>query len=119
MNEITLYIFPDEKGSTFELYEDDGVSFEHLNGKYSITHISAKKGNTGSAIEIGASEGNFEGKVGTRDWNIIIHSDKKPLSVLCNEKLFPEEKYSWDEKRNELTVKGIVAPAVISIKELH
>lgn len=116
MTEITLYVFPDEKGSTFELYEDDGVSFEHLNGRYSVTHISAKAGNTGTSLEIGVPEGDFEGKVENRKWNIIMHSDKKPVSVWCNEKLFPAENYSWDEIRNELTIEGIVARAVIVVK---
>lgn len=117
MNEITLYVFPDEKGSTFELYEDDGVSFEHLTGKNTITHISAKKGDNGSIMEIGVPEGDYEGKVKNRKWNIIIHADRKPVSVWYNEKLFPEERYSWDESKNELTIKGIVAPAIIEVKK--
>ena len=116
MNEITLYVFPDEKGSTFEFYEDDGVSFEHLNGKYSITHISAKTGNTESRIDIGEADGDFEGKVASRMWNIIMHADKKPASVRYNEKLLSEEDYSWDESRNEMTIKGILSPAVIVLK---
>jgi len=117
MNEITLYVFPDEKGSTFELYEDDGVSFEHLTGKNTITRISAKKGDTGSIMEIGEPEGDYEGQVENRKWNIIIHADREPVSVWYNEKPFPEERYSWDESKNELTIKGIVAPATIEVKK--
>lgn len=117
MTEMTLYVFPDAKESVFELYEDDGVSFEHLRGKYSITHISAKKGNNSSTINIGVAGGDFDGKVNNRTWSIIMHSDKKPLSVLGNDKLFPEEKYSWDESRKELTIRVVVAPIVIEVKQ--
>jgi len=117
LDEITLYIFPDEEGSSFDLYEDDGVSFEHLNGKYSITHISAKTGNTESVIEIGTTDGDFNGKAKNRKWNIIMHNDKKPASVWCNEKLFSKESYSWDESRNELTIKGIDTPVIIKVKK--
>ena len=46
-----------------------------------------------------------------------MHSDKKPVSVICNEKLIPDEKYSWDESRKELTIKGISAPVVIEVKQ--
>ena len=115
MDEITLYIFPDEKGSTLDFYEDDGVSFEHLKGRYSITQISGKYGDNKSIIKIGPTKGDFDGIVSNRRWNIIMHSDNKPASVLCNEKLVPAENYSWDENRNEVTIKGIAAPADIVV----
>jgi len=117
MDEITFYIFPDQKESTFDLYEDDGLSFEHLNGKYAITHVSAKTGNSESTVEIGATKGDFEGIVKDRKWNIIMHNDMKPGSVWCNEKLCPEENYSWDNSRNELTIKGILIPVIIKVKK--
>jgi len=115
IDEITLYVFPDKEGSSFKLYEDDGVSFEHLDGKYSTTTASAKLGNEGSVIEIGASEGNFKGKVENRKWNIIMHADTRPGSVKYNDKPCSRDNYSWDESRKELTIKGIVAPALISV----
>lgn len=117
MTEITLYVFPDEKESTFDYYEDDGRSFEYLDGQYSITHISAKTRSIESSIEIGTTVGDFKGKVKDRKWNIILHNDKKPVSVWCNEKLCPIENYSWDENRKELTIKGIVSPVVIKVKK--
>jgi len=116
MDEITLYIFPDQKGSEFELYEDDGVSFEHTDGKYSKTIISAKMESNATNIEIGNSNGDFKGKVKSRKWNIIMHLDMVPGSVVYNGKPFPDDNYSWDESRKELTIKGIFSPAVILVK---
>jgi alpha-glucosidase (family GH31 glycosyl hydrolase) len=116
MDEITLYVFPAEKESTFELYEDDGVSFEHLEGRYSITRISTQRSKNASLTVIGDTEGDFEGKVTGRSWNIIMHADSKPASVRYNDDPLPGESYSWDEKRNELTIKGITSPARITVK---
>ncbi|MCK9412893.1 MAG: DUF5110 domain-containing protein [Prolixibacteraceae bacterium] len=116
MNEVTLYIFPDEKESAFDLYEDDGFSFEHLKGKYSITRISAKIENNESVVTIGATEGDFDGKAKDRIWKLVMHCDKKPVSVSYNDKLCPREDYSWDEIRKEVTMKGIIVPVVAKIK---
>lgn len=115
VNEITLYIFPSEKQSSFELYEDDGISFDHLNGKFSITPLLSKIENGNASVEIGKSAGSFTGKVETRIWNIIMHADTAPSSVLCNNQPLPEEDYSWDNNRKELTIKGVSAPATIKI----
>jgi alpha-glucosidase (family GH31 glycosyl hydrolase) len=117
VDEIDLYVFPDINESFFDLYEDDGVTFEHLKGNYSITRISAKTLSSGYKVEIGESKGNFEGKVENRKWNIVIAADSKPESVDCNGKLIPGPKYSWDENRKELTINGIFAPAVIMVKK--
>jgi hypothetical protein len=58
-----------------------------------------------SIIDIGDAEGDFNGKVMDRTWNIIMHADRKPASVRYNKDQLPGESYSWDESRNELTIK--------------
>jgi alpha-glucosidase (family GH31 glycosyl hydrolase) len=116
MDEITLYVFPAEKESTFELYEDDGVSFEHLEGRYSITRITTQRSKNASLTVIGDAEGEFNGKVKGRSWNIIMHADRKPASVRYNGDPLPGEMFSWDESRNELTIEGITSPARIMVK---
>ena len=93
------------------------ILVEDWGGKIQSQDISAKKGDTGSILEIGEPEGDYEGQVENRKWNIIIHADREPVSVWYNEKPFPEERYSWDESKNELTIKGIVAPATIEVKK--
>ena len=116
MDKITLYIFPDEKESTLEFYEDDGISFENLKGKYSITYISTKIENNESKIEIGQTKGDFKGKIENRKWDIIMHYVKKPISVSYNNKFLTEDNYSWDKSRNEVTIIGIISPAIIVLK---
>lgn len=115
VDEITLYIFPDKTESAFDLYEDDGVGFGYQNGESSITHVTAKQTNNITEIEIGWSKGDFKGKVENRKWNIKVHSDTGPSSVSINGERIPGSGYSWDEKRQELTIKSFNAPAVIKV----
>ena len=113
MNEISLYAFPDKKESSFDFYEDDGTSLEYRKGSYSVSHITLKAIDDESILEIGGANG---GKIANRQWNIIMHVENKPVSVRCNEKLIPDEKYFWDESRKELTISGIIAPAIVKVK---
>ncbi len=69
MDEINLYVFPSEKPSEFELYEDDGVSLEHLNGSFAITEIKTHKNENEIIVQIGESKGNFQGKIEARVWS--------------------------------------------------
>jgi alpha-glucosidase (family GH31 glycosyl hydrolase) len=115
MDTICLYVFPDTVKTEFNFYEDDGISMEHLNGKYSITPISIiKKGNK-SIIQLGTKSGSFEGMVENREWKLISHAQKEPKAIWINGKLMLEEKSIWNKKRNEVTIKGIVSPATIEI----
>ena len=116
LDEITLNIFPGEKASSFNLYEDDGVSMDHLNGNFSITVVRVKKEEGQSVIEIGKSEGSFMGKIDSRHWNIVMHSDVKPSFVSFNGNRISAGDYLWDENKKEVTVKGITAPSTIIIK---
>ena len=116
MNEMTLYVFPDEDESTFDLYEDDGLSFDHLNGKFSVTHFSSRRTDNESIIQIGEARGDFEGKVSGRIWKIIMHVDKRPVSVWCNKNQLSEDNYNWDSERKELAIEKVTAPAKVVIK---
>ncbi len=116
LNEMRLYIFPDEKESHFDLYEDDGVSLKNLDGEYAITPFSAIAKSNSTIVKIGGAKGSFKGQVKTRTWDITLHEEKPPVSVTNNEKLLAGEHYSWDERRQELLIKGIKAPAVIKVE---
>ncbi|MDN3669414.1 glycoside hydrolase family 31 protein [Echinicola jeungdonensis] len=77
--DITLDIFPGEKGS-FELFEDDGVSEDYMKGKYAITSITSEKMIDGSMkVTVEAAKGEFD--PGTRNYIIKVHIDKAPASL--------------------------------------
>lgn len=117
LDEITLYAFPDQKETSFDLYEDDGVSFDYEKGKYSTTRITAKKTAAASIVEIGKTAGTFENSVKQRTWNIILNLAAKPLAVSMDGALIKEDQYTYDDARKELTIRKITTPGTISVQE--
>lgn len=77
-SEITLDIFPDEK-SSFELYEDDGITTNYQEGLYSITKIDCEKKEEAINVMINPSAGKFN--VPERSYVVKIHSDRMPESI--------------------------------------
>lgn len=117
MNDITLYVFPDKKETSFDLYEDDGITFDYEKGKYSITHISTQKTGTTSIVQIDKPEGKFDNKATQRTWTAILNLATKPLSVTMNGLALKENQYSYDERRRELTVGKLTTTGTIKIQE--
>ncbi|MGS2741263.1 glycoside hydrolase family 31 protein [Sinomicrobium sp. M5D2P17] len=95
---ITLDIYPGEK-SSFDLYDDDGISTDYQKGNYAITRISAEKNPEGFAIDIKTPEGKY--KVADRSYRIKVPTDKKPASVAINGKKAAVE---YSEKEKTLTI---------------
>ena len=93
VDEIELYLFPGKK-SSFDYYEDDGVSFEYQQGKYVLSHIELEK--TETQVELSIVPGNG---TAVRKWSIVAALDGKPEKVLCNDKEIP---FTWDDSRKEL-----------------
>lgn len=76
--EITLYVYAGNNGS-FTLYEDEGINYNYEKGDYSIINFFYNdKTNT---LEIGNREGNFEGMLNKRSFNIIYVSKNNPIEL--------------------------------------
>mgnify|MGYP000449569687 CR=1 FL=1 len=72
---IDLMLVPSSKGSTFTLYEDDGVTLEHHQGANSNTTISTvSKGNT-IEVTIAAARGAKSDMAANRTWAITLLTD--------------------------------------------
>jgi len=85
---LTLDIYPYGK-SSFELYEDDGVSRKYQQGESARQLIvcAAPEGKAGDIdIGVGRSVGSFDGKLKSRIYRFQVHSQLKPLSVVANGK---------------------------------
>jgi alpha-glucosidase (family GH31 glycosyl hydrolase)/uncharacterized protein YjdB len=82
-NPITYDIYP-YKTSSFTMYEDDGVSREHRSGKFAktlITSIAPETGTGDLKVQVGASIGDYNGKLTARTNQFQIHMHTKPTSV--------------------------------------
>ncbi len=104
VDEIELYLFPAETASTFTLYEDDGITFEYLQGKFTLTEISLHKEGTTVHINIGETPADKK-----RCWSLVVALEMCPKKVKNNQLLVPADKQHWDAERKELRIAGIDA----------
>ena len=94
--ELFLDIYSGKTGS-FTLVEDDGLSNEYLEGKYTATRIELKK----SGITILPSTGGFNGQLLKRNWTIRMYNSKKPKNIWLNGST---AKFSYIPEKKLLTI---------------
>ena len=85
---LTLDIYPYGE-SSFELYEDDGITRKYQQGELAKQLITcvAPEGVAGDIdITVGASKGDFDGKLKTRIYEFQIHSQLKPSAITAGDK---------------------------------
>ncbi len=110
LDEIDLYLFPADGTSSFELYEDDGVTFEYLQGNYSITAIAMRKERKEITVEIGASPDGTP-----RRWNLTVALSRPPAEIRNNGILVSAEKIHWDGARQELKIENVLPGEIILV----
>ncbi|MCK8680667.1 RICIN domain-containing protein [Streptomyces lichenis] len=80
---ITFDVYP-RGTSSFELYEDDGVTRAHQNGASARQKatVTAPASGTGTVrVDVGASVGTFTGKQASRAYEMEVHLASAPSSV--------------------------------------
>lgn len=85
---LTLKVYP-HGFSSFEMYEDDGLTREHRNGAFTLTRFEVKDsepGNTTLSVVINATKGDFKGRLKQRNYLIDVHKPGKIKSVKINKK---------------------------------
>jgi alpha-glucosidase len=89
---LTFDIYP-HGNSSFELYEDDGLTRRYENGECArqLIEVQAPEGRAGDIrITVGKSVGAFEGKLARRTYEFLVHSELKPLAVTVDGRRLPE-----------------------------
>lgn len=89
---LTLDIYPSGK-SSFTMCEDDGVSNDYLDGKFSKTSIECQQTEKSIQIIIFPVKGQYIGMPDEREWNLKIHCDK-PVQTKSNSK---KSRWEYDE----------------------
>lgn len=80
---LTLDIYPNGKQS-FRLYEDDGHSQEHKQGKFALTEIVTESPRNAAGplkVTIGAAKGSYKGMSEKRRYELCVHTKVCPQSV--------------------------------------
>jgi hypothetical protein len=90
---LTFDIYP-AGNTSFELYEDDGLTREHRNGAYTKTIIEASGpayGQSGPvSIIVGEYVGDYDGKPTERSYKFEVHIQIHPQNVLLDNESLPE-----------------------------
>ncbi|MER6105493.1 NPCBM/NEW2 domain-containing protein [Streptomyces sp. NPDC001832] len=82
-------IYP-QGSSSFTLYEDDGVTRQHREGRYATQTVDVDapvRGAGDVTVRIGASKGEFTGKQRTRPYEFSVHTGSAPSAVELDGKL--------------------------------
>ena len=104
------------KPASFRLYEDDGTSLDYRRGSYAWTPLvfTAEAGG-GQRIEIGPSEGKYNGQAKSRRYEVRVHGLLKPQSVKLGGHPLLEKRreecgegcagWFWDEQSQVTTIR--------------
>ena len=87
LNPLTLDIYP-SSGSTFNLYEDDGLTLDYQQGKYALIKIDYKQDNDIALIDIQSPEGEFQ--LPDRTFIIKLHTEEIPAWIEIENKNITE-----------------------------
>ena len=77
---LTITAFPGASGS-FKLYDDQGVGFGYLRGRFAWTRISQVRHAARTTLTIGALRGSFPGAPRTRSWTVRLLGIARPHVV--------------------------------------
>lgn len=113
VNEITLDIFPG-KSSSFDLYEDDGLSLDYQTGKFALTRITTTSLANNLKVYISKTTGSFDPLKRTYLVKIRLEEGSKPATVTENGKkvtlssgpALSGRGYFYNEKGNVIYVKS-------------
>ena len=82
--DLEIHVFPG-KSNTYHMYEDDGETYDYLNGKYCITEIDYNYRKSNYTLIIRPIEGDLNSLLPTRDYKIVFRNTKKSEHVVVYE----------------------------------
>ncbi len=77
---ITLRVYPGPRAS-FDLYEDDGVTYDYERGMFALTALSCETKGTRTDVTIGAAKGRYRGMRRRRGWVVEVLARAAPARV--------------------------------------
>jgi hypothetical protein len=80
-NPVTLDVYP-AGNSSYTMYEDDGITFNHEKGGSAKTKFDCSAGSNATTVTINARQGSFNSA--TRDYMIQMHLVNTLMSVTLN-----------------------------------
>jgi alpha-glucosidase len=106
---LIVNVWPLKPGSTssYQVYEDSGVSVEYQRGVFALTPIKAAQTGDVLKVEIGPVDGGYPGMPKTRGYEVRLPADWPPAAVTVNgvqvKQAGPDGKGGWSFEGNTLT----------------
>ena len=113
-NQLRIFIAPGKGRSTYTHFEDDGVS-QAYDTQYTATRIEKNATGSGLTVEIGPSEGFFQGMPATRKLSLILGGASRCPKASLNGRAV---ECQYNEKTHEACVFLPETPANQALKVL-
>lgn len=96
LNKLIIRCYPGIEGqrSSFELYEDDGISNDYKMGKKALTKLEYMRELNEHIISIYPTEGKYKGQLKKKSYQIELPATKRATSVFVNGN---KTKFSYDK----------------------
>ena len=106
--DLEIHVFPGNS-NTYHLYEDDGETYDYMNGKYCITEIDYNYRKSNYTLIIRPIEGDLNVLLPTRDYKIVFRNTKKADNVVVyeNDKILENIETETTEKDFIVYIKNI------------
>ncbi len=92
---LTIYVYTGED-TQFDLYEDEGTNYNYEDGKYTIIPMTWSEASR--TLTIGSRQGEFEGMLVNRTFNVVFVSETSGTSLDNSDKTYHEVRYDGTEK---------------------
>jgi alpha-glucosidase len=108
VKELSFEIFPGAS-SSYDLYEDDGESYNFEKGEYALTKIEVRRGDKEMRVNIARTHEGYES--GVQEYAFRIYDTKAPGTVMVNGKALAKvnekgiEGYGYDIGKRAVTVR--------------
>ncbi len=81
--DLQVNVYGDGDGR-FDLYEDDGISLDYEHGSYALTPMRYRTSEGHHRLVIGPTTGSYAGQSAARQYDLRIHTDRRPASIAVN-----------------------------------
>jgi len=117
VDKVNIYIFPGRDESRMDFYEDDGVSMKHLEGEFATTAITARCDGDSVVVDVGETEGTYDGKPENRSWAFTVGVDFVPAAVSTDDAELGPDMWHYDETTKLVTIRPQQGPVSVVIRK--
>ncbi|MFA6449962.1 MAG: glycoside hydrolase family 31 protein [bacterium] len=96
---LTIHYYPASTPSSYNLYEDDGITNDYDKNEFAITRFEAESKGNSVSVGVGKPKGSYKGMPSVRSYEIVVHHAPGDGTVtLKGIEAKPISKYSATDK---------------------